>query len=109
MTNFANWYSYYRTRMQMMKTSTSLAFKDIDTRYRVGFITINNASTNYLPIAKFDNTQKNNWYTKLFAADGNSGTPLRSAITTTGRIFAGKGASTAVGNAADPLILVLQY
>lgn len=42
MTNFANWYSYYRTRMQMMKTSTSRAFKDIDSRYRVGYSAINN-------------------------------------------------------------------
>ncbi len=102
MTNFANWYSYYRTRMQMMKTSTSRAFKDIDTRFRVGFITISNASTNYLPIAKFDDTQKTTWYNRLFAADGSSGTPLRSALTTTGRIFAGKG-SAAVGNSADPM------
>ena len=26
MTNFANWYAYYRSRMQMMKSSTGLAF-----------------------------------------------------------------------------------
>ena len=29
MTNYANWYAYYRTRMQMMKTSASLAFQTI--------------------------------------------------------------------------------
>ncbi|HYJ19002.1 MAG TPA: hypothetical protein VEW72_07505, partial [Burkholderiales bacterium] len=27
MTNFANWYAYYRTRMQMMKSAAGLAFK----------------------------------------------------------------------------------
>ena len=30
MTNFANWWTYYRTRMQMMKTSASNAFSTID-------------------------------------------------------------------------------
>ena len=35
-TNFANWYSYYRTRMQSMKSSASRAFKDIVDNYRVG-------------------------------------------------------------------------
>ena len=90
MTNFANWFSYYHTRMLMMKTSTSRAFKTIDTRYRVGFITINNASTYYLPIDQFGGAQKTNWYAKLFSAGGNNSTPLREALSVTGRIFAGK-------------------
>ncbi len=89
MTNFANWFSYYRTRMLMMKTSTSRAFKAIDTRYRVGFMTINDTSY-YLPIDQFGGTQKANWYAKLFSAYGNSSTPLRTALSTAGRIFAGK-------------------
>ena len=101
MTNFANWYSYYRTRMQMMKTSTSHAFKTIDTRYRVGFITINDRSTYYLPIAQFNTTQKSDWYTKLFSVNGNSYTPLKSALTTVGRIFAGKNPIS--GFTADPV------
>ncbi|MGB7814739.1 MAG: PilC/PilY family type IV pilus protein [Methylotenera sp.] len=90
MTNFANWYSYYRTRMQMMKTSTSRAFKTIDTRFRVGFITINNPSSNYLPINQFNATQKADWYDILLAANPGNSTPLRTALTTVGRIFAGK-------------------
>ncbi|HQN64743.1 MAG TPA: PilC/PilY family type IV pilus protein [Methylophilus sp.] len=102
MTNFANWYAYYRTRMQMMKTSTSHAFKAIDSRYRVGFITINNRSTNYLPVGLYDTTQKTSWYSKLFNAGGNSGTPLRSTLSVVGRIFAGQG-GTVLGNAADPI------
>ena len=40
MTNFANWHTYYRRRMQAMKTSAGLAFKDVDSSYRVGFIII---------------------------------------------------------------------
>lgn len=93
MTNYANWYAYYRTRMQGMKTSASLAFKPIGTRYRVGFITINSPTGNYLAANDFVDgatNQKDNWYAKLFnAAPGNS-TPLREALSTVGRIYAGK-------------------
>ncbi|TAN81350.1 MAG: hypothetical protein EPN14_04810, partial [Gallionella sp.] len=98
--NFGNWYAYYRTRMQGMKSAASQAFKTIDSRYRVGFITIANQSSagNYLPIAKFDNVasgseapnQKSNWYTALFNIAPSSSTPLRSALSVVGRIFAGK-------------------
>ena len=100
MTNFANWYSYYRTRMQMMKTSTTRAFKNIDTRYRVGFITIaDQANNNYLPINRFDAAQKNAWYSQLTNTPLFGGTPLRSALSTVGKIYAGK---KPVGT-ADPM------
>lgn len=97
-TNFGNWYAYYRTRMQGMKSAASKAFRTIDNRYRVGFYTINSPSTNYLPIAKFDNLssgseavlQKSTWYSRLFNATPGSSTPLRSALSTVGRIFAGQ-------------------
>lgn len=101
MTNFANWYSYYRTRMQLMKTSTSRAFKTIDTRYRVGFITIANQSSNYLPIAQFNATQKADWYSKLLATNPTTATPLRSALSLVGRIYAGK--NPVSGFTADPV------
>lgn len=104
MTNFANWYTYYQTRMQTMKTAASRAFKEIDNRYRVGFITIANQSTsgNYLPIARFDagtGSQKEKWYNALFRANPSTSTPLRSALSIVGRIFAGK---KPVGT-ADPM------
>lgn len=102
MTNYANWYTYYRTRMQAMKTAASIAFKGIDNRYRVGFITISNQSNNYLPIAKFESGstgQKSKWYKQLYATEGSGGTPLRSALSVVGRIYAGK---KPVGS-ADPV------
>jgi type IV pilus assembly protein PilY1 len=102
MTNYANWYTYYRTRMQGMKSAASLAFKPIDSRYRVGFYTINSPSTNYIPIAKYElgaGKQKQLWYNKLFSIVPNSTTPLRAALTTVGRIFAHKMS----GYTADPV------
>ncbi len=96
-TNFGNWYAYYRTRLQSMKTSASLAFKAIDSSYRVGYITINSQSSNYLPIARYDDVssgseavkQKTTWYSRLFNTALSGSTPLRSALSVVGRLFAG--------------------
>ncbi len=90
MTNFANWYTYYRTRMQMMKSSAGRSFSILDNRYRVGFVTINESASKYLPIAMFDGAQKTNWYAKFYAVKPNSSTPLREAMANAGRYFAGK-------------------
>jgi type IV pilus assembly protein PilY1 len=91
MTNYANWWAYYRTRMQMMKTSASIAFKPVDSKYRVGYMTINNNnSADFVNISKFDNTQKLAWYNKFFTARPGSSTPLRAALSDAGQIFAGK-------------------
>ena len=103
-TNYANWYAYYRTRMQGMKTSTSLAFKPIDNRYRVGFITINSPNTNYLAIAKYEaaaTQQKDKWYTKLFNTVPGGGTPLREALSRTGRIYANKPVGFTAGDPVE--------
>lgn len=90
MTNFANWYAYYHTRMQMMKSSAGRAFSSLDNRYRIGFVTINESASKYLPVAKFDATQKSNWYAKFYAINPGNSTPLREAMANAGRYFAGK-------------------
>lgn len=91
MTNYANWWSYYHTRMQMMKSSTSLAFQTVGSTYRVGYTTINSNQTNaLLNLDTFDDTQKRAWYQKLFAAVPSNSTPLRAALAKVGRLYAGK-------------------
>jgi len=85
MTNFSNWYAYYHTRMQMMKSSAGRAFLSLDNRYRVGFVTINESSTKYLPVAMFDATHKTDWYAKFYAVNPNGSTPLREAMSHAGR------------------------
>lgn len=94
MTNFANWYAYYSTRMQLMKTGVGYAFTEIDGRYRVGLITINPgspvSSSKYLKIDTFVSTHRTNWYTKLYSLNPSGGTPLRQALSRVGRHFAGK-------------------
>jgi type IV pilus assembly protein PilY1 len=101
MTNFANWYAWYQTRMQMAKSSLSRAFSSIDDRFRVGFFTINNnTGVNIINMKKFDATQKQSWYSALFASNPNNSTPLRQALAKAGRLYAGK---TAITGATDPV------
>ena len=94
MTNFANWYAYYSTRMQMMKTGVGYAFTQVDGRYRVGLVTINPgspvASSKYLRIDSFEGTHRTDWYAKLYSQAPNGWTPLREALSRVGRHFAGK-------------------
>lgn len=92
MTNFSNWFAYYRTRMLMMKSSTSQAFSGIDDSFRVGYTQINrlgNSST-YVAIRPFNASQRATWYTKLFGAAVSGATPLRGALAFAGRVYAGK-------------------
>ncbi|MBU1426061.1 MAG: hypothetical protein KKH12_12855 [Gammaproteobacteria bacterium] len=92
MTNHANWWAYYHTRMQAMKSSVSRAFKALNQRYRVGFSTICDTTattgTNFLANDTFELAQKNNWYKKLFATGTSCWTPLRGALSKTGQYYA---------------------
>ena len=101
MTNFANWYAYYHTRMQMMKSAAGRAFLSLNDRYRVGYVTINESSTQYLPVDTFNTTQKSNWYTKFYAANPNSSTPLREALAHAGRYFGGKQPGVLTGDPVE--------
>ena len=105
--NFANWYSYYRKRMYMMKSATGRAFVGLSDTYRVGFITINPgspvAASKFLTIADFDTTQKDSWFTKLYSQTSGGGTPLRQALSRAGRYFSGNTDSINSGMTGDPV------
>jgi type IV pilus assembly protein PilY1 len=94
MTNFANWWSYYRTRMQSMKTSVGRAFKSIDNRFRVGYSTILETSVTdgdrFLGNKTFELAHKNKWFTTLYKGDPTGFTPLRGAISKAGQYYARK-------------------
>jgi len=105
--NFANWWTYYRTRMALMKTATGRAFLPIDDRFRIGFITINPnspvTSGKYQPIAKFDATQRQAWYTKLYQQATNGSTPNRTALHRVGRHYQGLTSGINSGMPQDPI------
>ncbi|HWX00165.1 pilus assembly protein [Collimonas sp.] len=96
--NFANWFSYYRTRILMTKTSLGTAFAGISDRFRVGFATINDNNsntntdaTNFVPLSTFSATQKAAWYAKLYAISPGGGTPLIAALDNVGQYYMGNG------------------
>jgi type IV pilus assembly protein PilY1 len=114
--NFANWYTFYRNRLALMKTATGRAFLSIDNRYRIGFITINPndpvTASKFLAVDAFEpgaGLQKQNWYTKLYAQNTNGSTPLREALSRVGRYYAGRVGASASGTinegmgTADPM------
>lgn len=96
--NYANWFSYYRTRMLAMRAGAGMAFARIDaTRFRVGFSKISEYangganSTGFLNVGDFDGgTQKTDFFTRLYGTSGNSTTPLRPALARAGRYFANR-------------------
>ncbi len=103
-TNFANWYAYYRTRINMMKSATGLAFKALTDRFRVGFMSINNnTAPAFLNVADFNSTQKAAFYAKLYGSNVGSSTPLRAALSTAGRLYANKISSINGTTVTDPL------
>jgi len=108
--NFANWFSYYRTRMLTMKTSAGRAFNQLDDHYRIGFSTLNNSSpsNDFLNIGDFDATQKSNWYNMLYRAVPNNGTPLRESLAEAGLVYSGRANSINGVSVTDPVQFACQ-
>lgn len=102
MTNFANWWTYYQTRMQTMKTAASLAFKKVGTDFRVGFMTIHPDTAKSVKLDTFNLAHKTAWYNKFFSISPDSATPLRSALATAGRVYANQTTSV-ISTFGDPI------
>jgi type IV pilus assembly protein PilY1 len=93
-TNYANWASYYSTRLNAAKSGLSHAFISLNSSYRLGWGRINNYSSNVLGapaalesgVSPFLNS-KANFYSWLFSLNANGGTPLRQALDAAGRYF----------------------
>ena len=92
--NYANWYTFYRIRIEMVKSAGGIAFKTLDNTKRVGFITINPgnpvSSNKFLAINDFTISQKQAWYAKFYSQTPTGSTPMRESFTRVGRYFAGK-------------------
>ena len=95
--NYANWYSYYRKRYLLMRTAMGQALTALDDSYRVGFSTIrepdftDGGSYKFLGVNAFSggtNGQADKFYQSLYQVQPNGGTPLRKALSNTGRYYA---------------------
>ena len=111
--NFAIWYSYYRTRILLIKSAASLAFTPLTDSFRVGFITVNpkdnstvdapiNAAK-YLPIDDFGPVQRGLWFDKLFAQRPFGSSPTREGLARVGRHYAGAQDGINQGMTGDPV------
>ena len=114
--NFANWFSYHRTRTKVAKAGASYAFNDPsvfndDSDYRVGFTTIWQNNEFRIPVANNNGLFKGNnpgenrrvWFDRLFAAGANNGTPLIPALARAGAYFEETGANGPWGPQATAL------
>ncbi len=105
--NFANWYSYYRTRIMMMKSAATRAFIQLTDSYRVGLVTISPgnpvSSSKYLKIDDFNSAHRTSWFSKLTSQTVANSTPNREALARVGRHFAGKTDGINSGMADDPM------
>jgi len=106
--NYVNWYSYYRTRILMMRTAMGQGINPLSSSYNVGFTIISNKSaapsSTFLDVKSFDassgaTSQKSRFYSDLYAAQPNNATPLRGAIAKAGQYYANK----ASGQTYDPM------
>lgn len=87
--NFANWYTYNRSRINAAKGGVSYAFSTLGQNYRVGFRTIN-GTTGWLDIptnGTFSDTNRSNFFTSLFDAVADGNTPLRISLWNAGAYF----------------------
>ncbi|MYM83888.1 PQQ-binding-like beta-propeller repeat protein [Duganella sp. FT50W] len=91
MTNFANWYVYYKSRLQMMKTSVGIAFSPITANYKVGYVKLSAAGGGNavdMKPAEFTGAARAGWYATLYTTTTSGATPIRTAMDNVGRMFA---------------------
>lgn len=78
-TNFANWYTYYRKRGLLAKTSATRAFGRLGADLRVAWQNLNSNTT--IPnVGKFTGTKRADFFSWLHGSPRSGGTPLRNAV-----------------------------
>lgn len=83
--NFANWFSYYRKRLYVMKAAASRSFANLSDDFRLARQRINDTSATALSqMAKFSGSVRTGFYNWLFDVGAMGGTPLRAAAARAG-------------------------
>ena len=95
--NFANWYTYYRSRILTARAGIGRAFALQGNNVRVGFGAINKDSTTVdgvststiiLGVRQFSGTDRDTFFNRLYNwTIPTSNTPLRQALDDTGKYF----------------------
>jgi type IV pilus assembly protein PilY1 len=94
-TNFANWYSYYRTRTLMGRSASTRAFSQLPRNVRVAWQGLNGTQISNTQVIKRieDNTQRNSFYSYLNSVSTSGGTPTRGAMIRVGNYFSNNNSS----------------
>ena len=95
--NFANWYSFYRTRMYASRAGIGEAFSELENNFRLGWGRINKNASSVdgsddvravvNGVRSYDSDHKEDFYDFLYAAPTNGGTPLRRALEGAGQYY----------------------
>lgn len=94
--NFANWYTYYRSRVLTARAGIGRAFAQQEDDIRVGFGTINRASnvvdgqsTQIIKtgVRKFTTERKTSFLRELYEVSIDGGTPLPNALDYVGQYY----------------------
>lgn len=95
--NFANWYTYYRSRILAARAAIGRAFSEQGEGMRLGFAAINKDSTSVdgvntetiiTGVRRFSGSDRTAFFTNLYTHPiPASGTPLRTALDDAGRYF----------------------
>jgi type IV pilus assembly protein PilY1 len=105
MTNFAEWYAFYRTRVLALKTAGGIAFSALnEDNARVGFHTLwenSDPNAGFLDIVPFNSANKDVWFKHFYAVSPANGTPLPDALYRIGEYFSHSG-NSGLSN-VDPL------
>jgi type IV pilus assembly protein PilY1 len=98
--NFANWYTYYRSRVLTARAGSGLAFAEQGSGLRVGFATINKGNSDIDGVSspvivnggrEFKDADRTKFFSSLYGtAIPNADTPLRYALDSVGQYYSRK-------------------
>lgn len=94
--NYANWFTYYRTRNLLARGAVAEAFSESTDTFRLGYGRINKGSTSIdnvntrvieAGVRDFNSTRKADLFSYLYSLPAEGGTPLRLAMQEAGNYF----------------------
>jgi type IV pilus assembly protein PilY1 len=101
-TNFANWFSYYNTRVKAARAGVSEAFYNLPSNFRLGWGRLNfdNERTNTVDgaegvravesgVREFTSSRRESFLNWLYDSPASGNTPLRRALEGAGKYFEG--------------------
>jgi type IV pilus assembly protein PilY1 len=104
--NFANWYTYYRSRILAARAGIGRAFALLDggsanrPALRVGFATINTSGSIVRKLRNFVDTDRSDFFADLYGSTiPAAGTPLRRALDDVGNYYKTDGSAWALNPA----------